>query len=311
MAEQDVGGRASLAEEINAKTAARVRSYFESRDDWNLSRSLKNLVEQAIRDYDHRAVLELVQNAHDAQPPGARDGRILVRLDHDEGEFGTLVVANTGKPFTRSNFDAICDVAQSDKRADEGIGNKGIGFKSTLQLCRVPEVYSADPGGEERTFGGYCFRFVEDRDLVALADGDEVRAAEIAADVFHLCLPVALSAAPASIEPLAEDGHVTVVRLPLKSETARAEAQSELRALEAAPPTALFLRRISEVVVEEVATGTTTRHIHRRSERKLAEFAPATVLNEVDPRRRWSLPGGRESGRRGCVQSCNRRQRCR
>lgn len=282
MAEQYLGGRAALAAEINAKTAARVRSYLESRDDWNLSRSLKNLVEQAIRDYDHRAVLELVQNAHDAQPPGARDGRILVRLDHDEGEFGTLVVANTGKPFTRSNFDALCDVAQSDKRADEGIGNKGIGFKSTLQLCRVPEVYSAGPQAEARAFDGYCFRFVEDGDLVALANGDEARAAEIAADVFHLCLPVALSAAPSSLETLAEDGYVTVVRLPLKSESARAEAKLELRALEDAPPTILFLRRISEIVVEELATGSTTRHEHRRIEKKLAELGPATVVNEVD-----------------------------
>ncbi len=72
MAEHDLGERAAFADEITAKTAARVRSYFDSRYDWNLLRSLKNLVEQAIRDYEHRAVLELVQNAHDAQSPGAR-----------------------------------------------------------------------------------------------------------------------------------------------------------------------------------------------------------------------------------------------
>ncbi len=50
MAEHDLGERAAFADEITAKTAARVRSYFDSRYDWNLSRSLKNLVEQAIRD---------------------------------------------------------------------------------------------------------------------------------------------------------------------------------------------------------------------------------------------------------------------
>lgn len=72
MVDEELG---SLVDEINEKTAARVRSYFDSRDDWNLSRSLKNLIEQAIRDYEHRAVLELVQNAHDAQPVGTRDGR--------------------------------------------------------------------------------------------------------------------------------------------------------------------------------------------------------------------------------------------
>src|SRR5215211_1928664 len=159
-----------LSDMVNGKTTARVRSYFESRDDWNLSRSLKNLVEQAIRDYEHRALLELVQNAHDAHPKGDRAGRILIRLDHHEGEHGVLLVANCGQPFTKSNFDAICDVAQSDKRADEGIGNKGIGFKSVLQLCRVPEVYSTSPAqNHRREFDGYCFRFADEDDFHVLA----------------------------------------------------------------------------------------------------------------------------------------------
>lgn len=273
---------ASRAEEITSKTEARVRSYFESRGDWNLSRSLKNLIEQAIRDYDHRALLELVQNAHDAHRPGDRDGRILVRLDRDEGKHGTLLVANTGRPFTRSNFDAICDVAASDKRADEGIGNKGIGFKSTLQLCRVPEIYSASPTGEGGAFDGYCFRFVEANDLLDLAGGDESSAADLADDVFHLCLPVALSGPPANVASLSADGYVTVIRLPLKSEAAREEAERELLALEERPPTMLFLRRIAEMVVEETSSGSTTRREYRRAEQKLAEIAPATVVNEVD-----------------------------
>src|SRR4051812_49430093 len=99
---------------INDKTRGRIRSYLESRDDWNLSRSLKNLIEQAVRDYEHRALVELLQNAHDAHNPAERAGRVLLRLDEDELDFGVLYVANTGRGFSDSNFDAITDIAQSD-----------------------------------------------------------------------------------------------------------------------------------------------------------------------------------------------------
>lgn len=266
---------------INAKTAARIRSYFESRSDWNLSRSLKNLIEQAIHDYEHRAVLELVQNAHDAQPKGSREGRILIRLDHDEGEHGTLVVANTGNPFSPSNFDAICDVAQSDKRADEGIGNKGIGFKSTLQLCRVPEIYSSSAPGST-VFDGYCFRFATDDDLLAAVDGDKERAFELSRDVFHLCLPLAVSSVPPAIASLRSDGYVTAIRLPLKSEAARDEAVEEVLALESDAPILLFLRRISTLVVEERRGEEVRRRIHAREERDGIEIDDRSTVSEVD-----------------------------
>ena len=245
-----------LAEAIRAKTEARVRSYLGSRDDWNLSRSLKNLIEQAIRDYEHRAVLELIQNAHDAQPKGEQGGRIMIRLDRDEGDHGVLCVANSGEPFTQSHFDSICDIAQSDKRADEGIGNKGIGFKSTLQLCRVPEIYSTSPAGQsELGYNGYCFRFANDEDFLDLANGDQSSAEELQRDVFHLCLPVPLVGTPAALHDFVDDGYVTVIRLPLKSQEALREAEEELRALEASPPSLLFLSRISSLVIEELGSG--------------------------------------------------------
>lgn len=270
----------AIREAISAKTASRVRSYFESRDDWNLSRSLKNLIEQAIHDYEHRAVVELVQNAHDAQPQGARDGRVLIRLDHDEGEHGTLIVANTGLPFSPSNFDAICDVAQSDKRADEGIGNKGIGFKSTLQLCRIPEIYSAG-SSESHAFDGYCFRFADEHDLLAAVTDDADKAAELVRDVFHLCLPVALTEVPVTVEPLRAEGYVTAIRLPLKSEAAREEAMDEVRGIQLHPPTLLFLRRVAKLVVEECNAGDVTRHIHERHEHPIGAVDQRSSLTEV------------------------------
>lgn len=276
-----VGNR--YATRIREKTRGRIQSYLQSRADWNLSRSLKNLVEQAVRDYEHRALVELLQNAHDAHEAAERAGRVLIRLDHDEGEHGVLYVANTGSGFTDSNFDAITDVAQSDKRPEEGIGNKGIGFKSVLQLSRVPEIYSTatdDLGGSGT---GYCFGFATMSDLVEHLeqlghhDAPAVTASEVERDVFHLCLPVALRERPSLVDTLFAAGYVTVVRLPLKSEEARAEAAEQLRLLTQGPPALLFLRRIARLALDEVRDGQISSTALERTEAPLAELADITV----------------------------------
>ncbi|MGW0121450.1 sacsin N-terminal ATP-binding-like domain-containing protein [Streptomyces sp. NPDC003327] len=262
--------------EVRDKTLGRIRSYRASKQDWNLSRSLKNLIEQAVRDYEHRALVELLQNAHDAHHADDRDGRVLIRLDHDEGPHGTVYVANTGRPFSRSNFDAITDVAQSDKRPEEGIGNKGIGFKSVLQLTAAPHVHSVpEPGSPDAD--GYRFTFADETSLKGLLDGDAELAADVAADVFHLCLPVPLDVTPATVDRFTADGYVTVLRLPLKSEEARAEAAEQLASLAAGPPALLFLRRIASLTVEERRDGRSERRTTARTERVEAVLDRLTV----------------------------------
>ncbi|MGW3421314.1 sacsin N-terminal ATP-binding-like domain-containing protein [Streptomyces phaeochromogenes] len=251
--------------EVRRKTIGRIRSYQASKGEWNLSRSLKNLIEQAIRDYEHRALVELLQNAHDAHAADDGGGRVLIRLDQDEGSHGVVYVANTGRPFSRSNFDAITDVAQSDKRPEEGIGNKGIGFKSVLQLTRAPQVYSVAEEGSQN-FDGYCFTFADEASLKDLLNGDANSAAEVAADVFHLCLPMPLDHVPDAVSEFADAGYVTVLRLSLKSEEARAEAAEQLATLTAGPPALLFLRRISLLTVEERRAGQVERHTMSRTE---------------------------------------------
>ena len=274
---------APYAKRIQDKTRGRIQSYLQSKDHWNLSRSLKNLIEQTVRDYEHRAVLELLQNAHDAHGPTERCGRVLVRLDHSEGEHGVLYVANTGRGFTDSNFDAITDIAQSDKRPEEGIGNKGIGFKSVLQLSRSPEIYSvsanASPG---EVSAGYCFRFATQPDLVdhleqiGQFDTSADIASEVEQDVFHLCLPVALHERPTVVDTLAADGYVTVIRLPLKSEEARDEAAEQIRLLTQDPPALLFLRRIAQLVVD-VHGDHALRTVLERTETHLGDLGGVTV----------------------------------
>lgn len=109
--------------------------------DANL-KSLKVLTEGTVQEYQGRTVLELIQNGHDALDHSTGRIEILVQCLADSP---VLYVANDGHPFSADNFSALLNIGLSDKRVDEGIGDKGLGFRSVLQVTDRPEVYSQDP----------------------------------------------------------------------------------------------------------------------------------------------------------------------
>ncbi len=153
------------------------------------TREQKEFIEGIVAtDYDGRTVVELLQNGHDAHPADRTDGQLEFLLREDEGTSGVLYVANAGHPVSHEDFTAMCRVAMSNKRPDEGIGNKGVGFKSVLQLADSPEIYSTAEAGSGR-FDGYCFRFAQPCDFDDLAArvapaetglGDELRERRLA-----------------------------------------------------------------------------------------------------------------------------------
>ena len=225
-----------------------VRGYAASKDDWNTASSLTKLLQQMRQEYEGRFLYELIQNAYDAQPDDA-EGHISVLLDVDEGAHGVLYVANTGRPFTDRNFKAICELAQSDKAPDESIGNKGVGFKSVLQVCEWPEIYSASQIGDDR-FGGYCFTFARLEQYDELAAGDTSLADEMRKDVAPYFLPVPLDKQPARVSEFARSGMATVVRLPIKSDTARGVAIERVgRLRDEEVPVQLFLERLGSLEI--------------------------------------------------------------
>ena len=120
----------------------------------------KSVAEHTAADYHGRFLIELVQNANDVHERGRHDGKIEVLLVDDEGEFGTLYVANFGKPFEQDNVVALSRIGMSSKPPGESIGNKGLGFRSVSHVCDAPEIYSQAPEaiGAAR-FNGYCFTF--------------------------------------------------------------------------------------------------------------------------------------------------------
>ena len=83
--------------------------------------------------------------------------QISVVLDASEGD-GCLYVATRGVGFNGSNLKAISNIALSSKPVNADIGNKGLGFRSVLQVCNWPEIYSVQGEGGSGTFEGYPAR---------------------------------------------------------------------------------------------------------------------------------------------------------
>ena len=111
--------------------------------------SLTGTIRHIAADYRHRAVFEMIQNAHDALGgEGADEIRIVFR--RTRAGSGTLLVANRGRGFAWENVSAVRLPAQSTKSYGEGIGNKGLGFRSVMSLTSVPEVYSCLGNGRPR-----------------------------------------------------------------------------------------------------------------------------------------------------------------
>jgi hypothetical protein len=126
----------------------------------------RSIEEQLSEEYHGRFLIELIQNADDAC---GKDGQIYIVIRQKPSP--RVVVFNTGIGFTPKNFETLCTLGLTDKNPEEAIGNKGLGFRSVLQVCNSPVIYSSDINRPENTqlgFDGYCFRFDPDELINAL-----------------------------------------------------------------------------------------------------------------------------------------------
>ena len=151
---------ADASAHVSELTGAKIRTFlFEVAEGVSNYRSLHSLTQQVEHQYHGRFLIELAQNAHDAfagSPAPGQPNRIEIVLDSEDSEHGSLLVANDGEPFTRSNFERLSQLGQSDKDPQKSIGNKGIGFRSVLEVSERPEVHSRAAKSSAR-FDGYCF----------------------------------------------------------------------------------------------------------------------------------------------------------
>jgi len=100
-----------------------------------------------VDDYQGRAILELLQNADDAQFSSPDDQSNLKRIGDHFVEFELnekcLIVRNSGYPITPEGVRSLAGMRISPKNKRVMIGNKGIGFKSVLELTDQPIINSA------------------------------------------------------------------------------------------------------------------------------------------------------------------------
>ncbi|WP_344648734.1 sacsin N-terminal ATP-binding-like domain-containing protein [Cryptosporangium japonicum] len=237
------------------------------------TREQKEFIQGVIAaDYDGRTVVELLQNGHDAHHADRRDGRIEFLLAADEHEFGVLYVANGGQPVSVADFDSMCRIAMSSKRPDQGIGNKGVGFKSVLQLSDSPEVYSRSVE-DSSAFDGFCFRFAGPADFDVLAARVAPDRSDLAEDlrnnVSPLKVTVPADAIPAQVAEFERDGFATVIRLVLRSAAAHRRVREQLSELLSSDvPFNLFLERVGRITVRtrttagDESTHSLTRSVH-------------------------------------------------
>jgi len=97
-------------------------------------------------DYKGRALLELLQNADDAQQP---EQEITNKVGGTEVIFiltkDAFYCANGGYVMTTQGLNSICRLSHSPKdRSRLTIGEKGLGFKSVLSFSKTPEIHSSN-----------------------------------------------------------------------------------------------------------------------------------------------------------------------
>ena len=291
---------------IEEQSRRQVRTFLdELRHRTSLYRTVASLGDQVAQEYRGRAVMELLQNAHDVLGHGGGgEGRQVSFVLKSSSEQPELLIANSGGPFRRKDFSGICQLAQSPKNPNKSVGNKGLGFRSVLELTTRPEIWSTAPAEDDIafTFGfdpdvlepiaqvakrlfdrdaptDWAFgpapvvdwsdkQFEEYRRSLLSRDGikreaevKEWLSEEVKKYLSPYVLPRFLGDPPSQVARLLDNGHVTVIRLPLdggragRAEEAVQSVREQLEALDEAamvflPHLSVLRREIDEDVVE-------------------------------------------------------------
>jgi len=305
--QKELGRQRRLAGQriIEEQSQRQVRTFLdELRHRTSLYRTVASLGDQVAQEYRGRAVLELLQNAHDVLGLGrVGDRRQVSFVLNSSSEQPELLIANSGRPFRREDFSGICQLAQSPKDPNKSVGNKGLGFRSVLELTTRPEVWSTAPADDAIafTFGfdpdvlepiAHVAKRLFDRGVptdwtfgpAPVVDWsakqlDEYRGSlsrngiksvgevrkwlseEVKKYLSPYVLPRFLGDPPPQVARLLDNGHVTVIRLPLdggragSAEEAVQSVREQLVELDEAamvflPHLSVLRREIDEVVVE-------------------------------------------------------------
>lgn len=241
--------------ELAARKIRGFRGTIDERGEYldDVYQSNAKLTANIASDYRDRFLIELIQNAYDAHPAGTRDGRIEIILDMRVGRNGTLFVVNKGRPFAEGNVKDLCDIGLSRKPLGESIGNKGLGFRSVVQITDTPSIYSQSAMSPAKVrFSGFCFRFAGHDDYAELIDNQRhLQLARRDLPIFHI--PIWLDRQPHAVRDFAEEGFSTVIELPLRDAVAADSVRRQIIDLRnQTVPMLLFLDRASSLILRIV-----------------------------------------------------------
>ena len=142
---------------IVTQAQSQVQSFFDELKNGTLNyRTIASLDGQIAQEYRGRCILELLQNAHDALANVECDDLQQIAFVLSTSPEPVLLVGNSGHPFRIEDFKGICQLGQSPKNPNKSVGNKGLGFRSVLEVSSCPEIWSTAPLGCDTSF---VFRF--------------------------------------------------------------------------------------------------------------------------------------------------------
>ncbi len=253
-------------------------------------RTITSIGNQVAQEYRGRCVLELLQNAYDALGEGGDSDPCRIAFILTTAPTPVLLVANSGLPFRKKDFEGISQLGQSPKDPNLSVGNKGMGFRSVLEVCTSPEIWSTASADQSEGFtikfstevldwiatrtldlhrSGTAIRspFDDERPLVDWSEGqlsqfrDNVKSRNIDLDEeIHNFLspyqfPLALADPPSEVAALFKLGYVSVIRLKLDgggTGTAEEAVGSIQDQLSAIESRSLvFLTHLKELTIED------------------------------------------------------------
>ena len=142
---------------IVSEAQGQVQTFFdELKNGTRNYRTIASLSGQIAQEYRGRCILELLQNAHDALANAESDDPRRISFVLSTASEPVLLIGNNGRPFRTEDFYGICRLGQSPKDPNKSVGNKGLGFRSVLEVSTCPEIWSTTPAGSDTAF---VFRF--------------------------------------------------------------------------------------------------------------------------------------------------------
>ena len=138
---------------VVAQAQRQVQTFFDELKNGTLNyRTIAGLNEQIAQAYRGRCVMELLQNAHDALSNSRPDDPRKITFLLSTRPEPVLLIGNSGHPFRPKDFEGLCQLGQSPKDPNESVGNKGLGFRSVLEVSTIPEIWSTAPHDSDVSF---------------------------------------------------------------------------------------------------------------------------------------------------------------